>query len=161
MSILDIDILSLLELDNFSNTLLKNTSKYLSTIITYSCDDCGKLVDKIIHCSICNSWFCKKCNCIEYYCADCNILFCMDCYIDDLYNSCLHCKLPLCKTHIKKRCFYCKNPVCNQHLDCIELCLHCHQYSCDNCMDQLIKCNICHQFFNSRNCMETICHKCK
>lgn len=160
MSILNKDIISLLELNNCSNILLKKTSKYLSTIVEYKCNDCSKLVDKIIYCSLCNKWFCKLCNYVNYYCVDCNKLICMDCYIDDLYNCCLQCKLPLCKIHIKKRCFYCKNPVCKQHLDYIELCPYCNQYTCQNCMDQLIKCVICQQFFNTRNCMENICPSC-
>lgn len=161
MSILNEDIISLLNLDNFSHILLKNTSKYLSTIITYSCNDCSKIVDKIVYCSLCNKWFCKLCNYVHYYCVDCNTLICMDCYIEDLYNCCLQCKLPLCKNHIKKKCFYCNNPVCSQHPDYIELCLHCKQYVCKNCMYQLIKCSICKLFFNTKNCMENICPKCK
>ena len=161
MSILDKDILSLLELDNFSNILLKNTSNYLSKIIIYKCNDCTKLVDKIIYCGLCNLWFCEICNYIEYNCIECKKLICIDCYLENLYNSCLICDMILCKLDIKHICFYCKNPVCTKHLDYIKLCRYCNEYVCYKCMDQLIKCIICHTFFYTGNCIETICSKCK
>ena len=66
MSILDRDILFLLELDNYSIIILKKTSKFLSKIVEYKCNDCNKLVDKILYCSQCNRWFCTICNSTKY-----------------------------------------------------------------------------------------------
>ena len=143
--VLTTDILDTIKLNNNDLSILKYSSKFLSNHIKFTCYDCKKKFYNIYHCSICKLWYCNSCDKLNILCIDCNKIICDQCYLDNIYNTCLVCKEPLCNKDIKLTCKFCKNPVCNKHTNFIDWCKYCNNYVCYKCMDQLVKCINCNK----------------